>query len=64
MKLEKILDRLGSLEKNSFIKIVDTIISNNPRNVWAFRCGIIGVGEETVEIVKGLLGVRFTNYNK
>lgn len=32
MKLEKILDRLGSLEKNSFIKIVDTIISNNPRN--------------------------------
>lgn len=32
MKLEKILDRLGSLEKNSFIKIVDSIISKNPKN--------------------------------
>ena len=27
MKLEKILDNLGSLEKNSFIKIIDNIIS-------------------------------------
>jgi hypothetical protein len=32
MKLEKILDRLGSLEKNSFIKIIDSIISKNPTN--------------------------------
>lgn len=32
MKLEKILDRLGSLEKNSFIKIIDSIISKNPKN--------------------------------
>ena len=32
MKLEKILDNLGSLEKNSFIKIIDNIISNNPKN--------------------------------
>jgi hypothetical protein len=32
MKLEKILDRLGSLEKNSFIKIIDSIIANNPAN--------------------------------
>jgi len=32
MKLEKILDKLGSLEKNSFIKIIDTIISKNPKN--------------------------------
>jgi hypothetical protein len=29
MKLEKILDNLGSLEKNSFIKIIDNIISND-----------------------------------
>ena len=28
MKLEKILDNLGSLEKSSFIKIID----NNPKN--------------------------------
>jgi hypothetical protein len=33
MKLEKILDKLGSLEKNSFIKIIDNIISNNPKNI-------------------------------
>lgn len=32
MKLEKILDILNSLEKNSFIKIIDGIISNNPKN--------------------------------
>lgn len=32
MKLEKILDKLGSLEKNSFIKIIDYIISKNPKN--------------------------------
>lgn len=33
MKLEKILDRLGSIEKNSFIKIIDNIISQNPKNI-------------------------------
>lgn len=32
MRLEKILDKLGSLEKNSFIKIIDQIISKNPKN--------------------------------
>jgi DNA-directed RNA polymerase subunit F len=32
MKLERILDKLGSLEKNSFIKIIDNIISKNPQN--------------------------------
>ena len=31
MKLENILDKLGSLEKNSFIKIIDNIISKNPK---------------------------------
>ena len=33
MKLEKILDNLGSLEKNSFIKIIDNIISKNPKQI-------------------------------
>lgn len=33
MKLEKILDNVNSLEKNSFIKIIDTIKSCNPKNV-------------------------------
>ncbi|RZS90620.1 hypothetical protein [Aquimarina brevivitae] len=32
MKLEQILDKLGSIEKNSFIKIIDTIISNHPKH--------------------------------
>lgn len=33
MKLEKILDSLGSLEKNAFIKIIDNIISKRPKNI-------------------------------
>jgi len=33
MKLENILDKLGSIEKNSFIKIIDNIISKNPKNI-------------------------------
>lgn len=33
MKLEKILDKLGSIEKNSFIKIIDNIISKDPKNI-------------------------------
>lgn len=33
MKLEKILDKLGSIEKNSFIKVIDSIISEKPKNL-------------------------------
>ncbi len=32
MKLEKILDNVNSLEKNSFLKIIDNIKSCNPKN--------------------------------
>lgn len=32
MKLEKILDNINSLEKNSFLKIIDNIKSCNPKN--------------------------------
>lgn len=32
MKLERILDNLNSFEKNAFIKILDNIVSNRPRN--------------------------------
>jgi len=32
MKLEKILDNLNSLEKNSFIKIIDNIVANGAKN--------------------------------
>ncbi len=32
MKLQKILDQINSLEKNSFLKIIDNIKSSNPKN--------------------------------
>lgn len=32
MKLEKILDQLGALDKNAFIKNIDSILSNKPGN--------------------------------
>lgn len=32
MKLEKILDTLNSFEKNVFLKIIDSIIANKPKN--------------------------------
>ena len=32
MKLQKILDNMNSLEKNSFIKIIDNILVNKPKN--------------------------------
>lgn len=32
MKLEKVLDQLNSFEKNSFLKIIDGIIAENPGN--------------------------------
>jgi hypothetical protein len=35
MKLEKILDHLNSFEKNSFLKIIDGIISGKPKNANA-----------------------------
>ena len=35
MKLEYILDNLGSLEKNSFIKVIDSVINRNPKNIKA-----------------------------
>lgn len=33
MKLEKILNNLNSFEKNSFLKIIDNLISNKPKNI-------------------------------
>lgn len=33
MKLEKILDKLGSIEKNSFIKVINNIIDDKPKNI-------------------------------
>lgn len=33
MKLDKILDNLNSFEKNSFLKIIDNLLSDKPRNL-------------------------------
>jgi len=33
MKLEKILDNLNSFEKNSFLKVIDGILANSPKNI-------------------------------
>lgn len=33
MKLERILDRLNSIDKNNFIKVIDSIISQKPKNI-------------------------------
>ncbi|HSJ66233.1 MAG TPA: hypothetical protein VK921_01095, partial [Anditalea sp.] len=35
MKLEKILDNLNSFEKNSFLKIIDSILADKPQNAKA-----------------------------
>ncbi len=57
MKLEKILDKLGSLEKNAFIKVIDNIISKSPKN-----------GKEIEKILssadKGLKSVDSQNITK
>ncbi|WP_299521042.1 hypothetical protein [Winogradskyella sp.] len=33
MKLEQILDKLGSIGRNLLIKVIDKIISNNPKTI-------------------------------
>lgn len=35
MKLEKILDNLNSFEKNAFLKIIDSILADKPKNAQA-----------------------------
>ena len=32
MRLSEVLDRLNSLEKNSFIKIIDSLTNESPKN--------------------------------
>lgn len=69
MKLEKILDKLGSLEKNSFIKIIDLIISKNPRNskeiekiLSSSDKGLKSVDNLNVSNIFSLISNEFTEY--
>ncbi len=67
MKLEKILDSLGSLEKNSFIKIIDNIISKNPKNskeidkiLSVSDKGLKSVDSQNIATIFGLIEEEFT----
>ena len=69
MKLEKILDRLGSIEKNSFIKIIDNIISKNPKNIKEIEKilsssdkGLKSVDNQNVSNIFLLISKEFTEH--
>src|SRR5690606_23163820 len=69
MKLEKILDKLGSLEKNSFIKIIDHIISKNPKNLKEIEKilsssdkGLKSVDSLNISNIFALTSEEFTEY--
>lgn len=71
MKLEKILDKLGSLEKNSFIKIIDHIISKNPKNAKEIEKilsstdkGLKSVDSLNISNIFSLVSQEFTEHLK
>ena len=71
MKLEKILDKLGSIEKNSFIKIIDNIISKNPKNnkeigkiLSSSDKGLKSVDNQNISKIFSLTSNEFQEYIK
>ncbi len=71
MRLEKILDKLGSLEKNSFIKIIDYIISKNPKNskevekiLSSSDKGLKSADSQNVSNIFNLISSEFTDHLK
>ena len=71
MKLEKILDRLNSIDKNNFIKVIDNIISQNPKNVREIDKilssadkGLKSVDNQNVAKVFSLIEDEFFEYLK
>lgn len=71
MKLEKILDKLGSIEKNSFIKIIDTIISDKPKNLKSVNkilnsCdkGLKSIDNQNIAKIFNLITDEFQEYLK
>lgn len=67
MKLERILDKLGSLEKNSFIKIIDNIISKNPKHfkeidkiMSSSDKGLKSVDNQNISTIFNLISAEFT----
>ncbi|MDW5290898.1 hypothetical protein [Formosa sp. PL04] len=71
MKLEKILDKLGSIEKNSFIKIIDNIISKNPKHnkeihkiLSSTEKGLKSVDNQNISKIFNLTENEFKQYIK
>jgi hypothetical protein len=69
MKLEKILDHVNSLEKGSFIKIIDNLIASNPKNSKAIEKilsdnekGLKSADNVVITIILGLLEKEFSEY--
>ncbi|MDA3906861.1 MAG: hypothetical protein PF484_12385 [Bacteroidales bacterium] len=69
MKLEKILDKLGSIEKNAFIKIIDNIISKSPKNAKEIEKilsssdkGLKSVDNQNVSNIFNLTSSGFTKH--
>lgn len=67
MKLEKILDILGSLEKNSFIIIIDNIISKSPKNCKQIEKilsisdkGLKSADNQNITVIFSLIEAEFT----
>lgn len=71
MKLENILDRLGSIEKNSFIKIIDNIISKNPKHLKEINSilsstdkGLKSVDNQNISKIFSLISSEFQEHIK
>lgn len=71
MRLEKILDRLNSIDKNYFIKVIDNIISGNPKNIKEIDKilssadkGLKSVDNQNVAKVFSLIEDEFFEYLK
>lgn len=71
MKLERILDRMGSIEKNSFIKIIDNIISKSPKHskeidkiLSTSDKGLKSVDNQNISKIFALTSSEFKEYIK
>ena len=69
MKIEKLLEHLNSLEKNSFIKIIDNLVSSAPKNIKAIDRILSNTDKELKSVdnlviskIFGLLEDEFSNY--
>ncbi|MCC5916472.1 MAG: hypothetical protein JJU02_04000 [Cryomorphaceae bacterium] len=68
MKLESVLNELNSFEKNSFLKIIDSIISNSPQNqnevdkIISGKNELKNVENANIQKVFGLIESEFVDH--